>query len=83
MAKLVQAPPKFVPPEWHQSNTIKYNSAEGQRVVSERLVDESARLIDEVEKTTQRTQREVNKRIGIYSAFCILRDFITYQNKIF
>jgi len=64
MAKLVQAPTKFTPPEWHCSNFTKYNCAEDQRVRSERLVDESGRLIDEAEKTTQRTQREVNKRIG-------------------
>ena len=64
MAKLVQAPQKFVPPEWHTSNSIKYKTAENQRIISERLIDESGRLIEEVEKTTQRTQREVNKRIG-------------------
>ena len=68
MAKLVQAPTKFTPPEWHTSNFIKYNNAEDQRTRSERLVDESGRLIDETEKTTQRTQREVNKRLGWY--FC-------------
>ena len=63
MAKLVQVPPKFTPPEWHTSNFVKYNNAEDQRVRSERLIDESGRLIDEAEKTAQKTQRDVNKRI--------------------
>ncbi|XP_039266992.1 tektin-1-like [Styela clava] len=63
MAKLIQAPPKFTPPEWHTSNFIKYNNAEGQRSRSERLIDESRRLIEEVDKTTRRSQRDVNKKI--------------------
>ena len=66
MAKLVQVPPKFVPPEWHTSNFNKYNNAEDQRTRSERLIDESNRLIEETEKTTQRTQRDVNKRFCEY-----------------
>lgn len=64
MARLVQAPPKFTPPEWHTSNFVKYNNAEEQRLRSERLTDESQRLIEEVEKTTRRSQRDVNKKIG-------------------
>nr|CAB3266894.1 tektin-1-like [Phallusia mammillata] len=64
MARLVQAPPKFTPPEWHTSNFVKYDNAEGQRSRSERLIDESSRLIDEVEKTTRRNQRDVNKKIA-------------------
>ncbi|XP_076818572.1 tektin-1-like [Clavelina lepadiformis] len=64
MAKLVQAPPKFTPPEWHSSNKIKYHNAEDQRCRSERLIDESSRLIEEVEKTTRRSQRDVNKKIA-------------------
>uniref|UniRef100_H2Y543 Tektin n=1 Tax=Ciona savignyi TaxID=51511 RepID=H2Y543_CIOSA len=64
MAKLVQAPPKFTPPEWHTSNLTKYNNAENQRSRSERLIDESARLIEEADKTTRRSQRDVNKKIA-------------------
>ncbi|XP_043846450.1 tektin-1 isoform X2 [Dromiciops gliroides] len=63
MAKLLQAPPKFLLPEWHIANKNQYNSAESQRSRSERLVAESQRLVDEIEKTTQRTQRDVNKKI--------------------
>ncbi|KAM9118006.1 tektin-1 [Pangshura tecta] len=63
MAKLLQAPPKFLPPEWHIANKIQYASAESQRSRSERLVAESQRLVDEIEKTTQKTQSDVNKKI--------------------
>uniref|UniRef100_A0A8C6VA86 Uncharacterized protein n=1 Tax=Naja naja TaxID=35670 RepID=A0A8C6VA86_NAJNA len=64
MAKLIQVPPKFLPPEWYIANKVQYNSAEAQRSRSERLVDESQRLVDEIERTTQKTQSDVNKRIG-------------------
>uniref|UniRef100_K7G2N9 Tektin n=2 Tax=Pelodiscus sinensis TaxID=13735 RepID=K7G2N9_PELSI len=63
MAKLLQAPPKFLPPEWHIANKTQYSSAESQRSRSERLVAESQRLVDEIEKTTQKTQSDVNKKI--------------------
>ncbi|XP_061460852.1 tektin-1 [Rhineura floridana] len=63
MAKLLQAPPKFLPPEWHIANKAQYSGAEAQWSRSERLVDESQRLVDEIERTTQRTQSDVNKRI--------------------
>ncbi|KAG8122893.1 hypothetical protein E2320_018361 [Naja naja] len=63
MAKLIQVPPKFLPPEWYIANKVQYNSAEAQRSRSERLVDESQRLVDEIERTTQKTQSDVNKRI--------------------
>lgn len=64
MAKLLQVPPKFLPPEWHIANKTQYSSAEAQRSRSERLVDESQRLVDEIERTTQKTQSDVNKKIG-------------------
>ncbi|XP_053130607.1 tektin-1 isoform X1 [Hemicordylus capensis] len=63
MAKLLQAPPKFLPPEWHIANKTQYSGAEAQRSLSEHLVDESQRLVDEIERTTQKTQSDVNKRI--------------------
>ncbi|XP_028563182.2 tektin-1 [Podarcis muralis] len=63
MAKLLQAPPKFLPPEWHIANKAQYSSAEAERCRSERLLDESQRLVDEIERTTQKTQSDVNKRI--------------------
>ncbi|XP_072834523.2 tektin-1 [Pogona vitticeps] len=63
MAKLMQAPPKFLPPEWHIANKAQYSGAEAQRSRSERLVDESQRLVDETERATQKSQSEVNKRL--------------------
>ena len=64
MARLVQPPPKFVHPEWTISNQMKYANAEGERSASERLVAESNRLIEETDKTTFKTQRDVNKKFG-------------------
>ncbi|KAJ6655789.1 hypothetical protein lerEdw1_004842 [Lerista edwardsae] len=63
MAKLLEMPPKFLPPEWNIANKAQYSGAEAQRSQSERLVDESQRLVDEIERTTRKTQSEVNKRI--------------------
>lgn len=64
MAKLVQPPPKFIPPEWNQSNICKYNCAENARIASERLIDESDRLIEETFQTTKRTQQNINNKLG-------------------
>ncbi len=66
MAKLIQPPPKFTPPEWLISNQMKYGNAEGERAASERLVEESKRLVDETAKKTFKTQRDVNKKFGEY-----------------
>ncbi|KAM9032743.1 tektin-1 [Sarcophilus harrisii] len=63
MAKLLQAPPKFLSSEWHIANKSQLNSVEAQRAQSQRLVAESQRLVDEIEKTTQRTQSAVKKKI--------------------
>ncbi|KAM9321517.1 tektin-1 [Gastrophryne carolinensis] len=63
MARLVQLPPKFLPKEWSISNQTHYATAEAQRSRSERLVAESQRLLDEIEKTTQKTQKDVNKKL--------------------
>ncbi|XP_067866103.1 tektin-1 [Heterodontus francisci] len=63
MAKLVQTRTKFLPQEWHFSNKSRYNNAEVQRSRSERLVLESERLVDEIENTTRKTQRDVNKKL--------------------
>ena len=65
MAKLVQPPPKFTPPEWTISNQMKYANAEAERAAAERLVDESKRLVDETDGTTKKTQRDVNKKFGM------------------
>ncbi|KAJ7308937.1 hypothetical protein JRQ81_008216 [Phrynocephalus forsythii] len=63
MAKLMEAPPKFLPPEWHLAKQAQSRGAEAQRSRSERLVDESQRLVEEVERATQRSQSDVHKRL--------------------
>lgn len=64
MAKLLQPPPKFLPSEWHLANKNQYHKAEAERSRSERLVAESERLVDEIDKSTRRSQSDVNKKLG-------------------
>ncbi|XP_035155637.2 tektin-1 isoform X2 [Callithrix jacchus] len=63
MAKLLQPPPKFLPSEWHIANKNQYHRADSQKSRSERLVAESQRLVDEIEKTTRKSQSDVNKKL--------------------
>jgi len=63
MSKLILPPPKFIPPEWHQANQHKYNSAEQERISSERLIDESDRLVEEAHETAKRTQKKTDYNI--------------------
>ncbi|XP_014813724.1 PREDICTED: tektin-1 isoform X2 [Calidris pugnax] len=63
MARLLQAPPKFHPSEWDIANKMQSASTESQKSRSERVTAESRRLLDEIEKTTQKTQSDVNKKI--------------------
>lgn len=63
MAKLLQSPPKFLPSEWQIANKNQYHSAEAERSRSERLVAESQRLVDEIEKSTRKSQSDVNKKL--------------------
>ncbi|XP_040857649.1 tektin-1 [Ochotona curzoniae] len=63
MAKLLQTPPKFLPSEWHVANKNQYHRAEAQRSRSERLVAESQRLVEDIEKTTRKSQSDVNKKL--------------------
>lgn len=63
MAKLLQPPPKFLHSEWVIANKNQYHKAEAQRSKSERVVTESQRLVDEIEKSTRRSQSDVNKKI--------------------
>lgn len=69
MAKLLQHPPKFLPSEWHIANKNQCHKAEAQRSRSERLVAESQRLVDEIEKTTRKSQSDVNKKLGKMTHF--------------
>jgi len=58
----MQAPPKFIHPEWITSNQMNYANAEGERAAAERLIEESKRLCDETENRTNKTQRDVGKK---------------------
>ncbi len=68
MAQLVTGPPKFRHPEWTVSNQMKYANAEGERAAAERLIAESDRVRDETEARTNKTQRDVNKKLGKLNA---------------
>jgi len=63
MARLLEAPTKYTPDEWHRSNHLNYASAEQKRMGSETIRDESARLANETHITTMKTQSDVNKKI--------------------
>ncbi|XP_032844380.1 tektin-1 isoform X2 [Tyto alba] len=63
MARLLQAPPKFHLSEWDIANKMQCASTESQKSRSERAIAESQRLLDEIEKTTRKTQSDVSKKI--------------------
>ncbi|NXI05637.1 TEKT1 protein, partial [Pachycephala philippinensis] len=63
MARLLQDTSKFHPSEWHTANMMQRASTESQKSRSECVTAESWRLVDEIEKTTQKTQTDVNKKI--------------------
>ncbi|NXJ90094.1 TEKT1 protein, partial [Corythaixoides concolor] len=63
MARLLQAPAKFNPSEWDNANKMQCASTESQKSRSEHMIAESRRLLDEIEKTTQKTRSDVKKKI--------------------
>ncbi|XP_061219247.1 tektin-1 isoform X2 [Neopsephotus bourkii] len=63
MARLLQAPRKFHPSEWDTAARVQCASTESLKSRSERMIAESQRLLDEIEKTTQKTQSDVNKKL--------------------
>ncbi|XP_049638464.1 tektin-1 [Suncus etruscus] len=63
MAKILQSPPKFLLSEWIIANKDQYHRANAQRCQSERVVSESQRLVDEIEKSTKKSQSDVNKKL--------------------
>ncbi|NWY44435.1 TEKT1 protein, partial [Sylvia atricapilla] len=63
MAKLLQDPSKLHPSEWHTANRMQRATTESQKSRSECMIAESWRLVDEIEKTTQKTQSDVNKKL--------------------
>ncbi|XP_032178120.1 tektin-1 [Mustela erminea] len=98
MAKLLQPPPKFLPSEWQVANKNQYHRAEAQRSRSERLVAESQRLVDEIEKTTRKSQSDVDKKLEqrleevrfwkkelddkLEQLVYITEDLLTYQTRL-
>ncbi|XP_030328830.1 tektin-1 isoform X2 [Strigops habroptila] len=58
-----QAPPKFHPSEWDIAARMQCASTESLKSRSERMIAESQRLLDEIEKTTQKTRSDVNKKL--------------------
>uniref|UniRef100_A0A8C5J597 Tektin 1 n=1 Tax=Junco hyemalis TaxID=40217 RepID=A0A8C5J597_JUNHY len=64
MARLLQDPSKLHPSEWYTANQMQRASTESQKSRSECMTAESWRLVDEIEKTTQKTQSDVNKKLG-------------------
>ncbi|XP_024298038.1 tektin-1 [Oncorhynchus tshawytscha] len=63
MSRLMDPPPKFLPPEWRLANQIHYGNAEVERSRSERLTAESKRLIEESGMAAKRMQQDANKRL--------------------
>ncbi|NWT33775.1 TEKT1 protein, partial [Cardinalis cardinalis] len=63
MARLLQDPSKLHPSEWYTANQVQRASTESQKSRSECMIAESWRLVDEIEKTTQKTQSDVNKKL--------------------
>lgn len=91
MAKLLQDPAKLHPSEWHTANTMQRATTESQKSRSECVTAESWRLVDEIEKTTQKTQSDVNKKLGnpmssarvkmCYLSYMFKTDFVTVDNE--
>ena len=63
MAKLIEAPTKYTPNEWHQSNSLNYARSEKDRKKGEIIRDESVRLAHETHIATLKTQSDVNKKL--------------------
>ncbi|NXS02568.1 TEKT1 protein, partial [Oxylabes madagascariensis] len=63
MARLLQDLSKHHPSEWYTANRMQRATTESQKSRSECNIAESWRLVDEIEKTTQKTQSDVNKKL--------------------
>ena len=64
MARLITAPTRFTHEDWTTSNLTKYANADVERQQAERLIAESDRLKAETAKRTEKTQADVNKKLG-------------------
>lgn len=66
MATILKPPQRYIHPEWTHSNKTKYKNAEKERAASERLVEESKRLVVETQDRADTAQADVNKKLGKY-----------------
>ena len=64
MATVLKAPQRYTHPEWTHSNKTKFKNAEKERAASERLVEESKRLVDETQDRADKAQADVNMKLG-------------------
>lgn len=64
MAKVVQSPPKSYPHEWKLSNQSQYLTAEAERSASERLRDETERVIEATDARTRKAQADVERNLS-------------------
>ena len=69
MARLITAPTRFTHEEWTTSNLTKYANSDVERQQAERLIAESDRLKNETAKRTEKTQADVNKKLGKHFFF--------------
>lgn len=67
MATLIKPPQRFTHPEWTHSNKTKYKNAERERAGAERLVEESKRLVSETQERADKSQADVNMKLGMIS----------------
>jgi len=67
MATIVKAPERYTHPEWTHSNKTKFKNAEKERMASERLVEESGRLINETQARADTSQADANMKLGEHS----------------
>uniref|UniRef100_UPI00398EBFBA tektin-3 n=1 Tax=Pristiophorus japonicus TaxID=55135 RepID=UPI00398EBFBA len=55
---------RYSPQDWHESNQINYRESESSRHSAERLRIDTARLIQNKDNITKKTQYETNKNLG-------------------
>ncbi|VDP81012.1 unnamed protein product [Echinostoma caproni] len=63
MAGLCRGSQRFTHEEWNYSNNLKYRSAEKEREFAQGLQNECDRFIEEAAKRTEKTLRDVDKKI--------------------
>lgn len=83
MAKLVTAPTRYTHEDWSRSNLTKYANADVERQQAERLIAESDRLKGETARRTEKTQEDVNKKLGNFFFTSFSLHCQSTSNKLF